>query len=528
MAGIRDHLDTLMRPAAWPVPVREIQRVETHISWVFLTGDYAWKIKKPVDLGFLDFSTLEKRRFFCEEELRLNRRLAPQLYCAVDAVCLSDGQLQVGECDEPVDYAVRMRQFDPAQQLDRVLARGELRAAHMEQLARHVARFHGEVAVAGADTSWGDAEQVVAPMLANFAHIREAGIDAERNAQLDRLEAWTREAAAGLHDTLVQRKAAGFVRECHGDLHLANMALLDGEVIAFDCLEFNPALRWIDIISEVAFTVMDLEDRGAPALAGRFLDTWLAATGDYAGVRVLDFYKVYRAMVRAKVNAIRLKQQPQDEQARHDVHTYLDLAETYTQPASPVLVLTHGLSAAGKSTLATALLEAGHVIRLRSDVERKRLFGLAPEAASGSGIESGIYSREASLRTYTRLNELAEQLVQAGYSVILDAAFLQRARREAACALAQRCGVPCVLLEVSAPEQVLRERIRRREGDVSEADLAVLEKQIASVEPVTEDEVAATGCRSVRVDIRAPIDGRALARELGLAQVEERGARNAG
>ena len=524
MNGIADHLDDLMRPEAWPQPVSRIQRIETHISWVFLTGEYAWKIKKPVDLGFLDFSTPEKRRFFCEEELRLNRRLAPELYLSVDTVCLHEGRLHVGGEGQVVDYAVRMRQFDPEQQLDRMLARGELQASHIDALARHIARFHAEVAVAGEDQPWGDVEHVLEPMLANFAHIRQCAVLPPDDPRLAELEQWTRAQGAALAERLAQRKAEGFIRECHGDLHLGNMALMGGEVVAFDCLEFNPSLRWIDIISEVAFTVMDLEDRGARGLAQGFLDGWLTHGGDYGGVALLDFYKVYRAMVRAKVNAIRQQQLGDDaaarEAAQKEVAAYLGMAQAYTQAArsaAPVLVLTHGLSASGKSTVSGALLEHARAIRLRSDVERKRLFGLAPEARSASGVAAGIYDAEATARTYGRLRELAAELLASGYAVIVDAAFLRREQREAFYALAGESRVPCVVLDLTAPEAELRRRISTRRGDASEADLKVLEHQLQSAVPLSDEELSAAGARRVRVDSTRPLEAQALAREVGLA-----------
>ncbi len=516
MNGIADHLDDLMRPAAWPETVSRVRLVETHISWVFLTGEYAWKIKKPVDLGFLDFSTLAKRRFFCEEELRLNRRLAPDLYLSVDTVCLHEGRLHIGGEGQVVDHAVRMRQFNPEQQLDHVLARGELTPAHMEQLARDMARFHAAVAVAGPDTPWGEPDAVVAPMRENVEHIRQClGEDAP--SVLATLEDWISARAATLLPVLAQRKAGGFIRECHGDLHLANMTLLDGRVVPFDCLEFNPALRWIDIISEIAFTVMDLEDRRAAALAGSFLNTWLDHSGDHAGIRLLDFYKVYRAMVRAKVNAIRLQQAPDDAAARAAVDSYLALALADTQAQRPVLILTHGLSASGKSTIARQLLINARVIRLRSDVERKRLFGLPPEADSASAVDGGIYTAEATRRTYAQLNKLAAMLLESGYSVILDAAFLRRAQREAVYALAQQLDVPCYLLAAQAPAEVLRRRIAARHGDVSEADRAVLEKQLRSAEVVDEGEVPEHIGRVVTLDTTRPLDMADLVSRLGLA-----------
>lgn len=493
-SGLPPLIQALHHPACYDHPARNIELVETHISWVLLTGPYAYKIKKPLNLGFLDFSTLEKRRFFCEEELRLNRRLAPSLYRDVIPITGSPEAPELAGAGAAIEYAVKMVQFPEAARLDRMLAQGELRTEHIDLLARELAEFHGRIAIAGADQPFGDPEHVHEPVTQNFTQIRTR-IEAQDQAQLRRLEIWSESSFAKLRKTFETRKRDGFVRECHGDAHLANMVWHEQSVMLFDCLEFNDNLRWVDVMSEAAFLVMDLDDRGRPDLARRVLNSYLEHSGDYAGLAVFRFYQVYRALVRAKVACIRFGQSglSNDEikRGREEFRGYANLAERYTRPSLPVLIITHGLSGSGKTWLSQQLLETIDVIRVRSDIERKRLHGLAPVERSGSGIDSGIYSSNASQRTYARLAELAEMILRAGHSVIVDAAFLQRGQRERLHAVAQELRVPFVILDILTPDKTLRVRLQQRsrqQHEASEAGLAVLEHQLTRREPLTDRE----------------------------------------
>ncbi len=487
-------IQALYRPACYNHPVQDIRLVETHISWVLLTGPYAYKIKKPLNLGFLDFSTLEKRRFFCEEELRLNRRLAPSLYLEVVSITGSPAAPAFSGSGEAIEYAVKMVQFPEEARLDRMLARNELGPEHIDLLAQELAEFHGRVAIAGSDKPFGDPEHVMEPVKQNFIQIRSR-LGTQDQAQLRRLEIWSEMTFAELRQTFADRKHRGFVRECHGDAHLANIVWLEDRVMLFDCLEFNDNLRWIDIMSELAFLVMDLEDRGRPDLARRVLNAYLEHSGDYEGLAVFRFYQVYRALVRAKVACIRLSQNGLNDEekrkARDEYLGYTNLAERYTLSSHPALIITHGLSGSGKTWLSQQLLESLDAIRVRSDIERKRLHGLAPGERSGSGIDSGIYTADASQRTYAHLAELARAVLRAGYTVIVDAAFLKHSQRDQLRAVAKEMHVPFVILDIEAPENTLRERLRQRgrqQHEVSEAGLAVLEHQLATREPLSDDE----------------------------------------
>ena len=497
---------SLLQPEAYAHPVTAIRLIETHISWVILTGRYAYKIKKPVDLGFLDFSTLDKRRICCHEELRLNRRLAGPIYLEVVAITGTHQRPVLNGQGDAIEYAVRMVQFPQEAQLDNMLADGELEIQHIDAIADRVAEFHRHIDIAAEDSDFGDPDHVYQPVAENFAQIRQHLHAGRFEQQLAVLEDWSRSTFEALKPYFAQRKADGFIRECHGDMHLRNLVWFRGEPLAFDCLEFNPALRWIDTMSEVAFLVMDLQDRKQAAFAQRFLNRYLEKSGDYPGIRGLRFYLSYRALVRAKVDAIRAAQPHINDQektsAEQEFLAYLELARTYTQAEAPALIITRGLSASGKSTLTQPLLERVGAIRIRSDVERKRLFGIPARADSTAGIDEGIYSAEAGRRTYERLATLAAMVIDAGTTVIIDAAFLKFDQREPFRQLALAKGVPFIILEFNAAADTLRRRIRSRAHDVSDADLSVLEHQLATVKPLRDNEMD----RVISIDTEQPFD----------------------
>ncbi len=300
---------------------------------------------------------------------------------------------------------------------------------------------------------------------------------------------------ARLSPIIHQRKREGFVRECHGDLHLGNIAVKDEHPLIFDGIEFNPTLRWIDTASELAFLIMDLDENGLETLGYYCLNRYLALSGDYDLLPLLRFYQVYRAMVRAKVTAIRVSQQglvpPEQKQLERQLHTYLELAQSYTQRHTPALVLTHGLSGSGKSWFCAKQFNGQAAVIVRSDVERKRLAGLCAEQSSGSGLTGGIYKSEFSQQTYERLQNCAESIIKSGMMAVVDAAFLRQSQRQTFLNLAAKESIPVLILHFDIPEILLRSRIEqrlKRGRDASEADLSVLERQIEIVEPLTQSE----------------------------------------
>ncbi len=489
----------LLQPRAYPHAPRRIEHLETHISHVFLTGPWAYKIKKPLELGFLDFSTLEKRRECCGEELRINRRLAPDLYVDVVPITGSVDQPCVEGDGTAIEYAVKMREFAQAGMLEQVLARGGLTAGLVDAVAQQVADFHASLAPAGSDTQFGTAESVVEPARQNFVQLLPLPAAAEDGARLDALRQWTEAQHTALGELFGRRKEDGFVRECHGDLHLGNMVLVDGRVRIFDAIEFNARLRWIDVINEAAFLGMDLEHRSRRDLAWRFLNAYLQHTGDYAGARVLRYYMVYRALVRAKVAGIRAAQAELPPAQRTALaakcRSHIALAHRFATQMRPALIVHYGLSGSGKTTASQVILEHLGALRVRSDIERKRLHGLAASARTGSGVGTGIYGTEATGATYVRLACAAEDVVRGGCIALIDATFVRRADRDALRALARRLGVPFGIAEFTARPEELRSRVLRRQresSDASEAGVEVLEHQLRTCEPLSAEERAVT------------------------------------
>ncbi|HXZ49466.1 MAG TPA: AAA family ATPase [Usitatibacter sp.] len=483
----------LRSPACYPHPADGVEVIETHISYVLLAGDFAYKIKKPVHLPFVDFSSLESRRRYCEEEVRLNRRTAGALYLDVVAVAGPPSAPRFGGAGAAIEYAVRMRRFRQEDLLDRLAREGRLTAAHVDALARRVADFHASLPPGPRGRGFATPERILEQALANFRDIEAGERGAARLRSLEALRAWTLERHRALAPLFAERRNDGFVRECHGDLHLANVVLLEGDPVPFDCIEFDESLRCIDVMSEVAFTVMDLERHGLPGFAARFLDAYLARTGDYPGLRLLRFYAAYRAMVRAKVACIRARQGEPGEGGAGDLSAYLALAQRLAHGPRPALILMHGVSGSGKTRLSQQLLEATGAVRLRSDVERKRLRGLDPAARTGSLPGQGLYGERANALTYGRLAELASWVLASGFPAIVDATFLRRAERDAFRALASGAGASFTIVSCEAPVPLLRRRVveREREGaDASEAGLAVLALQLARREPLARDEAA--------------------------------------
>jgi aminoglycoside phosphotransferase family enzyme len=503
---------SLRDPAAYPHPVADVELLETHISYVLLAGDFAYKLKKPVDLGFLDFTTLDRRRHFCEEEMRLNGRLAPDLYLAVVAITGSAARPTVDGVGDAIEYAVKMRRFDQRDQLDHVLERGALSVERIDELAAGVADFHRTLPVAGADSDYGDPDRVIAPMRENFQHVDAAGERARRD-QLARIRAWTEASFADRVALIAARKRQGMVRECHGDMHLANIALYRGRLEIFDGIEFDPALRWIDVISEIAYVTMDLEDRGAPQLGHRLLNRYLEHTGDYPALSLLRFYQVYRAMVRAKVASIRAHQGDVDAAARRaglaEYQGYADLAERYMRPPRPALLITHGFAGAGKTRLTEPVLAALGAVRLRSDIERRRLAGM--KLSERRDAERRLDDPAFSERTYRHLLAQARTLLDAGWPVIVDASFLERTRRERFAELAAHRRLPFLVLDFRADREILRARIRQRAaGDTAASDggLAVLARQLAQHDPLAPEEAV------MSLDSTTAIDPVAIAARL--------------
>ncbi|MCG8427036.1 MAG: AAA family ATPase, partial [Chromatiales bacterium] len=438
-------------------------------------------------------STLERRKFCCEEELRLNGRLAPQIYLDVVALTGAVDAPRINGEGAVVDYAVKMKRFSQDGLLSNQMS--VLTPDTVNAIAKRLADFHREIAVAPQESEFGTPEVAVFPMRQNFEQIRGLVDDPEALERMAVLEAWTENCYQRLHPLLEKRKNDGFIRECHGDLHMGNIAQVDGEVVIFDGIEFNPDLCWIDTMNELAFLLMDLDERGRPELSSSVLNQYMESSGDYDGLPLLRFYQVYRAMVRAKISVIRLAQPDLDEAEKRAVYDaffgYLGRAEAYTEASAQGVVLTFGPSGAGKSTVTDSVIQLLPAVRIRSDVERKRLAGLLSSEASESALNDGIYTADFTAKTYDHLIHLTNTISTSGFIAIVDATFLKQPQRQLFSDLAEQLDAPLVILDFQVSEEELHRRVESRMeagGDPSEANIDVLKSQLANTDPLTDAE----------------------------------------
>ena len=483
-------IQALLDPQCYPHPVSSIRICETHISWVVLTGEYVYKIKKPVQYSFVDFSTLEKRRWFCDEELRLNARLAPELYLEVVPLTGSPAKPRIAGKGDPFEYAVKMRRFSVS--FHEAVLSCQLRDEHkfIEELADRIGRFHQKIDVAGLFDEYGTPAIIQQTIRECFQAIPRQNIPDGVEPQLSHLQSWATAEGERLHQTFKTRKQEGFVRECHGDLHLGNIAIFQGRPCVFDALEFAPHLRWVDVMSEIAFLVMDLEKHGQRNLGQYFLNLYLEHTGDYEGLKVFRFYAMYRALVRAKVAGLRLGQLVKEssifEEVQREMNEYLGLSAKFRSIPKPIIILMHGVSGSGKTTVSTHLLKALGFIRIRSDVERKR--ARFSEATEDLDVDSqtSLYSQARIDLIYQKLRMLAGSLLHQGFPVLVDATFLTVGQRKSFFQVSKEQNVEMIIVHVDAPENMLVQRICKRgeEGsDPSDATVNVLREQLQRREP---------------------------------------------
>lgn len=466
----------LMRPdayrAAVEAPVDVVRHRETHISHLFFAADRVFKLKKHIRLAFLDYGTLERRRHFCEEEVRLNRRLAPAVYLGAVPVCrAATGGLLVKGPGEPLAWAVAMVRLPEALMLENVLGEEGLSDERLEALVDVLVRFHARAATGEGIDEHGAPEAVARKVGGNLDEISRFVDEGLFPAELHRfLRDNARLFVAARRDLLLDRVREGRTREGHGDLHAGNICfapppLAPEGVAIYDCIEFNDALRCVDVAGDIAFLAMDLDRRGHAALSDRFVSRYAGKSGDPGLRAVLGLYKSHTAVVRAKVAALaaatEVPGEASPDERRSEARGYLQLAAACALP--PALVLTCGLPASGKSWLARRLAGPLGAVVLSSDVVRKRLAGLDPSRPSPAAFRAGIYDEEMTDRTYGRLLESAVALVRGGRTVIVDATFPDRARRAPFAAAAAEEGCPLQVLHVTAPEQVVRGRLDRRE-----------------------------------------------------------------
>lgn len=474
-------IQALQQPDVFPHPVQHFEIIETHLSWVILTGPFAYKIKKAVNLGFQDFTTLEKRKHFCEKEITLNQRLAPSLYDSVVPITGTENSPSLTKTGPVIEYAVKMHQFSQTGLLSRWGEKHSLSLSMIDDLASQLALFHQKAEQCPLNFSYGSPENVFAPMQANFDTLRTLKAANAYHEHISRIEKWTQNKLTELRTVIEKRKQAGWVRACHGDLHLGNIVLVDQKPLIFDCIEFNEPFRWIDVMNDLGFLQMDLDRYSASDLGHYLINRYCERTLDYEGLLLLRFYQCYRAMVRAKITAFQLEiphTAEQKEKLQQDLKQFFDLAERYTQPLCASLTITCGVSGSGKTYESQKLLMKSGAIRLRSDVFRLSLFSNKKER----------YTQAATQKVYQTLLEQAEMLLHAGYPVIIDAACLKREQRELFFDLAQKLQITFHILALDAPSALLYERIQQRANDPSEATIEIVDKQIKEQDPLSEDE----------------------------------------
>ncbi len=488
-SNLPDLIRQMLVPEFYPHPVTSpIQLMQTHASYVLLTGEFVYKLKKPVNFGFLDYSTVAKRQNFCTEEIRLNQRGAKELYLEVLPIAKQDNNYHLGDDGEVVDYAVKMVQFPQSALLSNMFEAGMITVEQIEEMGRVVAQFHANAQTSEYISSFGKVEQIQTSIEDNYHQTEKYIGRAQTQQQYTETKAYTDLFLSQHLELFNSRVTGGFIRECHGDLHLRNICRWQDKTLLFDCIEFNEPFRFVDTMYDVAFAVMDLEARGRKDLANRFLNTYVEQTGDWAGLQVLPLYLSRQAYVRAKVTSFLLDDplipQADKDAAATTAAAYYRQAWRYTRSRQGKLIMLSGLSGSGKSTLGKKIsLEIG-AVHLRSDAVRKHLGGVSLLAKG----DASLYTPEMTAKTYDRVLELACKLTQQGFTVILDAKYDRQSLRTPVVNFAVELGIPLQIIHCTAPDEILRHRLEQRTGDIADATVDLLTSQQAAWEDFTPAE----------------------------------------
>jgi len=480
----------MLNPSIYPDKTAGVEIMQTQMSFIFLTGKYVYKLKKPVNLGYLDYTTLEKRRLFCEKEVELNRRLCPQAYLGMVPVTREKTGLALGGKGEIVDYTIKMLYLPQDRMLNVLLDRNRVQPEMLEQVAQKLADFHSRAATNPAIRSFGEPAAVKVNTDENFSQTLPYIGKIVSTGQFERLKTYT-ETFYQRHTGLFDRRAAeGRIRDCHGDLHTQHICFADG-IYIYDCIEFNDRFRYCDVASEVSFLAMDLDHYGRADLSRAFIQAYIAASGDPQIQDLLKFYKIYRAHVRGKVGCFKSDDpyisEVERKQTVDGARGYFELADSYAR-LRPRLFITVGLVGSGKSTFAQVLAKRLGLTVLSSDIIRKKLARIAPTEHRFEEMESGIYSAEFSQKTYQKMFGDAEAILKEGDSVILDATFLKAAQRRRAALLAQSANADFFVVECWLDEDNTRQRLTQRLKNtaVSDGRWEIYEPQKRKFEPVTE------------------------------------------
>jgi uncharacterized protein len=488
-ANLPKLIQQMLAPDFYPHPVTvPIELMQTHASYVLLTGDFVYKLKKPVNFGFLDYSTVANRQHFCEEEIRLNQRGAKELYLAVLSIVNQGDRYRWGNDGEIVDYAVKMVQFPQSNLLSNMFENGTITTTDIEEMGRVVADFHARAQTNQYISSFGAVERIRASIEDNYRQTEKYIGRTQTNQQFTETKAYTDRFLHEHSALFLDRIAGGFIRECHGDLHLRNICRWQGKILLFDCIEFNESFRFVDTMYDVAFAVMDLEARGRKDLANRFLNTYAEQTGDWAGLQVLPLYLSRQAYVRAKVTSFLLDDPGISTEDRATAAqtsgAYYHQAWQYTRDLQGRLIMLSGLSGSGKSTLGKRIAQEIGGVHLRSDAVRKHLGGISLLSKGNNSL----YTPEMTAKTYQRVLELGEKLARQGFTVILDAKYDRQSLRAAVVDLAQSRGISLQIFHCTAPGAVLRDRLAQRTGDIADATVDLLASQQAAWEDFTPRE----------------------------------------
>jgi len=492
-------IETMKSAGFYPHHPEAVEFIETHISYVFIAGEIVFKVKKPVAFDFLDFSSLEKRKFYCEEELRLNRRLAPDTYLDVVPVSIdARGNYTLGTGVDIIDYAVRMKKLPAGRMLKTLLSKGLADEKTMDAVAAKIASFHRQAGTGKHIDEMGGVENIRHNNEENFAetanHINVTVPDFEYRFIKNYAEKFLVEKRA-----LFERRVAEHrIRDCHGDLHLDHICVTD-DIIIFDCIEFNERFRCGDVAEDVAFLTMDIDFNGYPQYADTFIQSYIKYSGDTDMPILLNFYRCYYAFVRGKVTGFRLDQQDITPGERAEITQtaarYFDLAYTYAaRLEKPVLILTAGLMGSGKSYQARMLAARLGADIIRTDVLRKELFDMKPTERHYEEFGKGLYSDDISRLTYDQAYKLASEKIRQGKSVIIDASFKKRPERQKATDLAKQLGVRFYILECVCPDGITRKRLEKRMRDndnASDGRWDLFQQQKEDFDPI--DEIPA-GC----------------------------------
>ena len=499
-------LQSLLKPEAYDHPTESIRYTQTHLSYVLLTGEHAYKLKKAVNLGFQDFTSLAKRKYYCELECELNKTLAPNLYEGVVPITGTEEAPKIGGDGPVIEWAIKMHQFPEEHLLINVLSNGALSLGMVDSLAKQAATFHQQIPISW-DGLYGTPQKLHKPVMVNFEQLRRLLSDPSDLATIDTIDIWANRQFTQLQSCFSQRKANGFTRSCHGDMHLGNSVLLNGVPTIFDCIEFNEDFRWTDVMRDVAFMAMDLTLNDRADLANYFVNRYMEYTGDYTGLPVLRYYMSYNAMVRAKVAAFMMEQNAENAEfsagCLKTCRAYLQLAKRLCHPPKTNLLITYGISGSGKSTITEQHMMETGAVRLRSDIERKRLHSVDLFKPTPENKKELLYHKEASRKTFDHLYQIAETLLSAQLPVIVDAAFLRQEERARFQALAARLDIPFQILTFPIPsDEVLEARFRQRAEKLEEASdatytVAMAQKQY--LEPLSDEELLQSICATSMV-----------------------------